>query len=469
MAMHEKAEAIALQEKCRNAGKLEIQSVERTEKTEHPPLLYDLTTLQRDANHILDFTAQQTLDYTQSLYERKLVTYPRTDSHYLTDDMGNMIPELRKTVEDCFTHPVHSEMQFSRLLNSSKVTDHHAIIPTKELAFADLAALPSGEHAILQLIAVRFLCALADDYCYSETETHVFCAGEEFSCKSKEVLSAGWHSIRDYFYPPAKKDPQKAFSIFEAATLPLTGSEVISGKTQAPKRYTEDTLLSAMQNAAKEDIPAEAERQGIGTPAPRAGIIEKLIQKGYVERSGGTKGKSLIATAKGNALITIMPEQIQSASMTADWEQRLLEIERGEYSPSAFMGSICTMIQDLINTSKIVEGAEIIMAERKIIGACPCCGAEVVERQKGWFCANRSCRFILWKDNAFFQKIGKRLSAPIVEHLLLDGHVRLKDCKNKTTGKVYKATLHMVTEADGRPVFNLSFENGGNRHDGPNE
>ena len=224
-----------------------------------------------------------------------------------------------------------------------------------------------------------------------------------------------------------------------------------------------------MQNAAKEDIPAEAERQGIGTPATRAGIIEKLIQKGYVERSGGKKGKSLIATAKGNALITIMPEQIQSASMTADWEQRLLEIERGEYSPAAFIGSICAMIQDLINTSKIVEGAEIIMAERKIIGTCPCCGAEVVERQKGWFCANRSCRFILWKDNAFFQKVGKRLSTSTVEHLLLDGHVRLKDCKNKATGKVYNATLHMVTEADGRPVFNLSFENGGNKHDGPNE
>lgn len=467
--MHEKVEAIALQEKCRNAGKLEIQSVVRTEKAEHPPLLYDLTALQRDANRILDFTAQQTLDYTQSLYERKLVTYPRTDSHYLTDDMGNMIPELRKTVEDCFTHPVHSEMQFSRLLNSSKVTDHHAIIPTKELAHADLAALPSGEHAILQLIAVRFLCALADDYCYSETEAHVFCAGEEFSCKSKEVLSAGWHSIRDYFYPPAKKDTEKAVSISEAAMLPLTGSDILSGKTQAPKRYTEDSLLSAMQNAAKEDIPAEAERQGIGTPATRAGIIEKLIQKGYVERSGGKKGKSLIATAKGNALITIMPEQIQSASMTADWEQRLLEIERGEYSPAVFIGSICAMIQDLINTSKIVEGAEIIMAERKIIGTCPCCGAEVVERQKGWFCANRSCRFILWKDNAFFQKIGKRLSTSTVEHLLLDGHVRLKDCKNKATGKVYNATLHMVTEADGRPVFNLSFENGGNKHDGPNE
>ena len=213
----------------------------------------------------------------------------------------------------------------------------------------------------------------------------------------------------------------------------------------------------------------EAERQGIGTPATRAGIIEKLIQKGYVERSGGKKGKFLIATAKGNALITIMPEQIQSASMTADWEQRLLEIERGEYSPAAFIGSICAMIQDLINTSKIVEGAEIIMAERKIIGTCPCCGAEVVERQKGWLCANRSCRFILWKDNAFFQKIGKRLSTSIVEHLLLDGHIRLKDCKNKATGKVYNATLHMVTEADGRPVFNLSFENGGNKHDGPNE
>lgn len=366
-------------------------------------------------------------------------------------------------------HPVHSEMQFSRLLNSSKVTDHHAIIPTKELAHADLAALPSGEHAILQLIAVRFLCALADDYCYSETEAHAFCAGEEFSCKSKEVLSAGWHSTRDYFYPPAKKDTEKAVSISEATTLPLTGSDILSGKTQAPKRYTEDSLLSAMQNAAKEDIPAEAERQGIGTPATRAGIIEKLIQKGYVERSGGKKGKSLIATAKGNALITIMPEQIQSASMTADWEQRLLEIERGEYSPAAFIGSICAMIQDLINTSKIVEGAEIIMAEGKIIGTCPRCGAEVVERQKGWFCANRSCRFILWKDNAFFQKIGKCLSTSTVEHLLLDGHVRLKDCKNKATGKVYNATLHMVTEADGRPVFNLSFENGGNKHDGPNE
>ena len=449
-------------QECETAGEIMIEAVDTKEKMEKPPLLYDLTSLQRDANRILGFTAQQTLDHTQNLYEKKLVTYPRTDSRYLTDDMREMLPDLIAAVAGKFkysgsalrTEPARP----ASIFNSSKVTDHHAIIPTKTMAESDFSELSLGEMAVLQLISARLLCAAAEDYRYAESTIKVSCGTEEFTKKGRTDLQLGWKGIWLQFYPEKKNEEDVIGQVPGKGTrLTIESAKVNEGKTSPPKHFTEDTLLSAMETAGADEIPVEAERKGLGTPATRAATIEKLVQRGFMERKGDRKTKHLIATDKGNSLVTVMPEQIQSASMTAEWEQKLLAIEHGEYDAADFMDGIAGMIAGLVANYEKVKGAETLMSRNKVIGTCPHCGAEVLEKQKGWFCSNRECRFILWKDNAYFTKIGKRLTPQIVEKLLKDGRARLKDCKSQKTGKTYNADILLTTEADGRPQFSLEF------------
>ena len=456
-----KFDADRLLSQCQDAGEIVIESVETKEKLEKPSLLYDLTSLQRDANRILGFTAQQTLDYTQSLYEKKLVTYPRTDSRYLTDDMREMLPDLLKAVTEKFkitgdlrSEPVHPASVF----DSSKVSDHHAIIPTKTMAESDLTSLPLTEMAVLQLISARLLCTTGEDYRYAEVTVELSCGVEKFTRKGRTVLQLGWKGIWQQFYPEKKTADEVIGQIPSNGTrLRIDSTTVKEGKTSPPKHFTEDTLLSAMETAGADEVPEETERKGLGTPATRAATIEKLVQRGFMERKGDRKTKHLIATDKGNSLVTVMPEQIQSASMTAEWEQKLLAIEHGEYDAADFMDGIAGMIAGLVANYEKVKGAETLMSRNKVIGTCPHCGAEVLEKQKGWFCSNRECRFILWKDNAYFTKIGKRLTPQIVEKLLKDGRARLKDCKSQKTGKTYNADILLTTEADGRPQFSLEF------------
>ena len=474
----DQAEATALLLQCRSEGQSMVESVETKEKLEKPPFLYDLTSLQRDANRILGFTAQQTLDYTQSLYEKKLVTYPRTDSRYLTEDMREMLPaligavagKLHFTGDALRTEPVRP----SSVFDSSKVSDHHAIIPTKTMSGSNISGLSQGEAAILQLISVRLLCAAAEDHRYAEATVKIRCGDEVFTRKGKTVLQPGWKAIWQHFYPEKKKDEESAGPVpGEGAVLKIDGSEVKEGKTSPPRHFTEDTLLRAMETAGADDkvnwpegpregglgrIPDEAERKGLGTPATRAATIEKLVQRGFIERTGDRKARHLIATDKGTSLITVMPEQIQSASMTAEWEQKLLAIEHGNYDAADFMDGIKDMITSLVSTYEKSKGADALMSRNKVIGTCPHCGAEVLERQKGWFCSNRECRFILWKDNAYFTKIGKRLTSQVVEKLLCDKQVKLKDCKSQKTGKTYNAVLLLSTEDNGRPQFSLKFD-----------
>lgn len=463
-----KGDAQQLLAKCKETMKAVIKSMDRKEKKERAPLLYDLTSLQRDANRILGFTAQQTLDYTQALYEKKLVTYPRTDSRYLTDDMKPMLPTLISQVAEkigidasALKSDDNTEIAVDVMCDSGKVSDHDAIIPTKTMCSANLTELPSGEKAILQLIAVRLLCAAAPDYRYAEDTLVLTCGGEEFSKKIKTVLIGGWKDIWQRFYPVKDKE-KEAYTgptLLPDTIVSLTQAEIKEGKTTAPKRFTEDTLLSAMETAGAEDIPADAERKGLGTPATRAGTIEKLVQKGFMERKGDKKTRYLVSTDKGNSLITVMPEQIQSASMTADWEQKLLRMEHGDYEARDFMREITDMISRLVQNYEAVKGAETLMSDHKRVGACPCCQADVLEKQKGWFCSNKECRFVLWKDNAFFKSIGKHLSSGMVEKLLSDGRIRLKDCKSQKSGKNYNATLLLSTEENGRANFHLEFEN----------
>ena len=457
----QKMDAERLLSKCRKEERVTVQKMKRKEKYESPPPLYDLTALQRDANRLLGFTAQQTLDYAQSLYEKRLITYPRTDSRFLTEDMAASIPGLVTDTGKVFavekTLPIHVR----QVINGSKVTDHHALLPTKSMANADLAALPVGERNVLRLIAARLLCAVGEPHRYAETTLTTECAGEEFTAKGKVVLSEGWKAMeRKMLGELLGKQKEQATlpDVQEQSQCSIVVAELKEGQTTPPKHFTEDTLLHAMETASADSMPEGVERQGIGTPATRAATIEKLVQKGFLERKGNKKTKVLLPTDKGKALVAVMPEEIQSPEMTADWETKLLRIEHSEMEPKTFMTEIKEMISSLVTTTEAAKGANALM-KSKIIGVCPNCGANVVEREKGWFCENRECRFALWKDNAYFKRLGKHLDGRMVDKLLRDGRVRLKDCKS-AKGKTYNATVLLSCEADGRSKFSLEFEGG---------
>ena len=458
----EKAAAEKLLAGCREEMVSTIQKITRKEKAENPPPLYDLTTLQRDANRLLGYSAQQTLDYVQSLYEKQLTTYPRTDSCYIADEDEEMLEELAEELED-FLGFVSEDAdddvpRTRRTVNRQKVTDHHAILPTRSMLQADLDALPKGERNILKLIIARTLMAVSKPFRYLETLLTTECAGEEFTAKGKEILEEGWKAVERKVLADIlnRKREFTALPQVEESECGILNAELKEGQTSPPKHFTEDTLLHSMETASADSMPEGVERQGIGTPATRAAIIEKLVAKGFLERKGDKKTKVLLPTDKGKALITVMPEEIQSADMTADWETKLLRVERGEMEPETFMTEINDMISSLVNTTEAVKGASALM-KNKVIGVCPNCGKSVVEREKGWFCEANPCRFILWKDNAFFKRLGKRLDAHVADKLLRDGRVRLKDCKS-AKGKTYNATVLLTTEADGRSKFSLEFE-----------
>ena len=460
--MKEKAEAEKLVAECCQAGSAIITKVEQKEKSEKPPALFDLTSLQREANRQLGFTAQQTLDYTQALYEKKLVTYPRTDSRYLTDDMAPLVPELVSVIQQSFQiqADVPAPVNAAQVINSKKVTDHHAIIPTKTAASYDISSLPSGEQAILTMLAVRLICAVGTPCLYAETVVEAECAGQKFRTKGKTATDIGW---RRYAGKPSEEAEKNAGAselpeLSEGMTLELARVDLKEGKTSPPKRFTEDLLLSAMESASSDEFPAGVERKGIGTPATRAAIIEKLVQKGFIERRGDKKTKYLCSTDKGNALVTVVPEQIQSPSMTADWEEKLLKIEHGEYDSDAFMGEISSMVSGLVKTYEAVKGANVLMQpECKVIGSCPACGSDVCETANGWFCRDKSCKFALWKENRFFQTLGKQMTEELAKQLVNQGKARLTHCYSKKSNRYYDTTVHVETGEDGAAAFKLEF------------
>ena len=380
-----KQEADELVEKINAADKARISKMETSTRQEKPPLLYDLTSLQRDANKYYGFTAQQTLDYTQSLYEKKLVTYPRTDSRYLTDDMDDSTARLCCLMKDKYGYTKMVPISTKQVLNSSKVSDHHAIIPTENVSDADYSEIPSGEQKILGLVTARLLSSVGDPAEITEYALEVECAGEVFKAKSKCITSPGWHLLEDWILgkkqdeeeeDSGKKDDGGSYGILEilkadasllseGRELPARDPKVKEGKTTPKKRFTEDSLLSAMESAGAKDMPDEVERKGLGTPATRAGVIEKLVRIGFVERQGSKKTKYLVPTEKGTSLITVMPEQIQSASMTAEWEQKLLEVEKQDIASEDFMAEIKDMIVDLIETYEPVKGADKLFPHRQ--------------------------------------------------------------------------------------------------------
>ncbi len=459
-----KAEAEAVSKGCSVAT---VTKAERKEKSEKPPALYDLTSLQRDANRVLGYTAQQILDYTQNLYEKKLVTYPRTDSRFLTDDMAHSLPDIVNLafhifpVENVDSVPVHAE----QVVNNKKVTDHHAIIPTRELQKCNLGELPKGELAILQLISARLCVAVGDPYRYAETVIELDCGGTAFSAKGKTVLHNGWKAlVKKNSSTKIDEKEQELPSVSVGDEMTVNGTEIKEGKTSPPKHYTEDTLLQSMETAGTDEMPDEVERKGLGTPATRAGIIEKLVRIGFLERKGDKKTKYLIPTHKGTALVTVMPEQIQSPSMTADWEEKLLLIEKGEYASEDFMDEIKDVIAGLIQNYEVIRDSEVLLSkEANAVGKCPVCGSAVEDKAKAFFCSNRACKFALWKNNRYFDSIGKSMTSAMAQKLLSSGKVKLKGCKSKKTGNTFDATVYMEVSDDGSTKFNMEFDNGGKR------
>ena len=461
-----KPEADTISKACQGSVAV-VTKAECKEKSEKPPALYDLTSLQRDANRVLGFTAQQTLDYTQNLYEKKLVTYPRTDSRFLTEDMVAMLPNLVDIVFNTF--PVDSvekvPVNAAQVINNKKVTDHHAIIPTRELQKCNLSELPKGELAILQLVSTRLFCAVGDAHHFAETVIELDCGNTAFSAKGKTVLRMGWKGLeRKQSSTKSDKEEKELPAVSVGDKLTVSASEVKEGKTSPPKHYTEDTLLSSMETAGADEMPDEVERKGLGTPATRAGIIEKLVRIGFLERKGDKKTKYLIPTHKGTALVTVMPEQIQSPSMTADWEEKLLLIEKGEYTSEDFMDEIKDVIANLVQTYEVIQDSEVLMSKAaNSVGICPVCGRPVEDRQKGYFCSSKQCKFALWKNNRYFESIGKNLTGTMVQKLLATGKVKLKGCKSARTGKTYDATVIMSVSDDGKTQFTMDFDNGGKK------
>lgn len=470
--MKNKAEAVSLQKACVGADAV-VQKVERKDKSEKPPALYDLTTLQRDANRLLSFTAQQTLDYLQNLYEKKLCTYPRTDSRYLTSDMADSLPVLVNVVAKAMpcAGGVAIRVNAAQVINDKKVSDHHAVIPTRNIQTADLAALPVGERAVLELVALRLLCAVGQPYEYAETVVTLDCGGHAFTAKGRAVQTPGWKVLEESYHAGLKDAPEpdigndaKALPVMEEGqTFSVTAPGIKEGKTTPPKHFTEDTLLSAMEVAGAKDMPEDAERKGLGTPATRAGILEKLVSTGFVERKKSKKIVQLLPTHDAVSLITVLPEQLQSPILTAEWEYRLKEIECSELEPDAFLGGITEMLKELVSTYHAIEGAEILFpSDREVVGKCPRCGGSVTENKQGFFCANAACKFALWKNSKFFTVKKKQLTKAVAADLLNKGKVELKGCYSEKTGKIYDATL--ILDDDGQRVnFKMEFAQKGGK------
>ena len=455
------AEAEQAAAMCKGAA-VTCTSVTKVQKKEQPPKLYDLTTLQREANRLFGYTAKQALDYAQSLYEKKVLTYPRTDSRYLTSDMAE--------TASCVIHLAAKVPPFDGISNffplveamisDKDVSDHHAIIPTMEIEKADLKLLPVGERNLLLLVCCKLLCASAEPYVYEAVTATFDCGGHTFTAKGKCILAEGWREIDRIFRTFLKEKPADG----DGGTLPdFTEGQAFDGVevsvtehfTQPPKPFTEDTLLSALENAGKENMTDEAERKGLGTPATRAAIIEKLVTAGFVER----KGKSLIPTKAGINLVTVLPEPLTSPMLTAEWEQKLTDIAKGSTAPDTFMDGIRTMVQEIVSTYSCIseDGKKLFAPEKEVIGTCPRCGQPVYEGKKNFACSDRSCGFVLWKNDRFWTSRKKELTKKMATDLLKKGRTNVKGMWSEKKQATYDAAV-ILDDTGGKYInFKLEF------------
>ena len=459
--IHAADEAGNLKAAC-EAAQAVCTSVTREKKTVAPPKLFDLTSLQREANRIFGYTAKQTLDLAQALYEKRLLTYPRTDSSYLTDDMGDTAAGILTML--CgklpFMEGVALTPEISRLLNSKKVSDHHAIIPTMELAKTDLSGLPETERNILTLAGARLLMAAAEPHTFEAVTAAFECAGQTFTAKAREVLSDGWKGLERRYRATLKTKPDPeddgesgllpgTLSFTEGQTFDSPTAKVTEHDTTPPKPHNEASLLSAMERAGNEETDPDAERRGLGTPATRAAVIEKLVKGGFVER----KGKQLIPTKSGIELVCVLPEVLTSPQLTADWENNLTQIAKGNADPDSFMTGIETMTRELVSTYPFLSDKEKerFKEEKPVIGKCPRCGADIYEGRKNYYCANKDCAFTMWKNDRFFEERKVNFSPKIAAALLKDGQAKVKKLYSPKTGKTYDGTI-LLADTGGKYV-----------------
>ena len=440
-----------------------VSSLKRETKTVNPPKLYDLTTLQREANRYYSFTAQQTLELVQSLYEKKLLTYPRTDSQFITDDMEGTARQVigiicrKVSIFDGMKH----EADIKRITNNAKVTDHHAIIPTVQLEKQDISELPEAEQKIIRLVAMRLLSSTGEKHIYDETSVTLSCEGYEFKTKGKTVTKEGWKAIeqrfKDALKSKDKEEPEKVLpAVNENDILSPVSASVTEHYTTPPKQYTEDTLLSAMETAGNDAFDEDTEKKGLGTPATRAGIIEKLVKSGFIER----KGKSLVPTKDGNNLVCVLPDQITSPSMTAEWENTLMQIERGNADADKFLAGIVDMTASLVKAYPFLSDAEASRFEsgKEIIGKCPRCGSPVYVGKGNFYCSNKECAFCMWEDNKFFASKKKKLTKKIATELLDKGWCRVKGLYTPKKPQLYDAIIRL-DDTEGKYVsFKMEFD-----------
>ena len=446
----DRSEADTLKAAC-EAAKATCVSMTREKKSAAPPKLFDLTSLQREANRIFGYTAKQTLDLAQSLYEKKLLTYPRTDSSFLTDDMGDTAAGIIRLLCEKFSFMEGAEFSpdVKKLLNSKKVSDHHAIIPTMELAKADLTALPESERNILTLAEARLCMAAAEPHSF-EAVTAVFsCAEQTFTAKGKTVLAAGWKDLERRFMATLKQkaDPEDGDNapvsdvppFAEGQTFDNPEAKVTEHDTTPPKPHNEASLLSAMERAGNEETDPDAERKGLGTPATRAAVIEKLVNGGFVQR----KGKQLLPTKDGINLVCVLPETLTSPKLTAEWENNLTQIAKGKADPEDFMQGIEAMARELVKTYPFLsdDKAQLFKPERVELGKCPRCGSPVYEGKKNYYCSDKECSFAMWKNDRFFEERKVTFSPKIAAALLKDGRASVKKLYSPKTGKTYAGNV----------------------------
>ena len=440
-----------------------VSSLKKETKTVNPPRLYDLTTLQREANRYYGFTAQQALDLVQSLYEKKLLTYPRTDSQFITEDMESTARQVIGIVSrklPLFGGITH-EPDIGRITNNAKVTDHHAIIPTVQLEKQDLGELPESEQKIIRLVAMRLLSATGEKHIYDETSVTLTCEGYEFKAKGKTVVQDGWKAIERRFKETLKSkekdEPERSLpSLNEKDILSSVDASITEHYTSPPKPYTEDSLLSAMETAGNAEFDDDTEKKGLGTPATRAGIIEKLVKGGFVER----KGKSLVPTKDGNNLVCVLPEQITSPTMTAEWENTLMQIERGNADADKFLSGIVEMTSELVKAYPFLSDAEANRFDtgRESIGKCPRCGSPVYVGKGNYYCSNKECSFCMWEDNKFFSSKKKKLTKKIAAELLDKGWCRVTGLYTPKRPQLYDAVIRLDDTGGKYVSFKMEFE-----------
>lgn len=448
-----------------NGSTAVVTQMKKERKKSFPPKLYDLTSLQREANRYFGYTAKRTLDMLQELYEEKLVTYPRTDSQFVTEDMKDSVEELVEKMPVLLSFVDYGQLGhgIKRVINNAKVSDHHAILPTKEVVEKGIADLPADKKNLMMLICQQLVQATGEEYLYEQTDITVKCQEHDFKARGKIPVQMGFKKVEKAFKQLCVKagpveEKEKETSIpagyEEGMRLFPVKAEKTTHYTSPPKPFNEDTLLAAMETAGNKEFDSETEKKGLGTPATRASIIEKLVSSGYAQR----KGKQILPSTEGKELVKVMPEYLKSAVMTAEWENQLLLMEKGEITDTQFMGEITSLVRKILEVCREIpeEERRRFQMEREVIGKCPVCGCDVFEGKQNFYCSNRQCDFALWKENRFLGSMEKNLDKKMARELLDKACTHVKGLYSKKKDMKFDADL-LLTLEDGKPRFHLEF------------